>query len=249
MLLVSKLLALFVYPLSFFFILVVVSIVLRRRLSSRSANALTLLAVAWLYFCATEWGATLLLAPLERGYPAVETDALPSAGAIVVLGGGMTGESRFGLGGDLNAAADRLWHSAALFGAGKAPIMVLSGGAGLGQSTTEAELMLRALRAIGIDGPIELETQSQTTRENAYFTGKLLSARGITHIILVTSAAHMRRVCLSRPPQPIIRRPFVWGRYRDGSPRQSALPAPLVRYMNGWAIGSTSALATLRWRR
>ena len=140
MLLVSKLLALFVFPLSFFFTLVVVSIVLRRRLAHRSANALRLLAVAWLYFCATEWGASLLLAPLERGYPAVETDALPLAEAIVVLGGGMTDESRFGLGGDLNAAADRLWHSAALFSAGKAPIMVLSGGAALGQSTTEAEL-------------------------------------------------------------------------------------------------------------
>ena len=193
MLLVSKLLALFVYPLSFFFILVIVSIVLRRRLASRSANALRLLAVAWLYFCATEWGASLLLAPLERGYPAVETDALPVAEAIVVLGGAMTNKSRFGLGGDLNASADRLWHSAALFSAGKAPIMVLSGGAGLGQSTTEAELMLGALRAIGIDGAIELETQSQTTRENAYFTGKLLNAHGITHILLVTSAAHMRR--------------------------------------------------------
>ena len=118
---------------------------------------------------------------------------MPVAEAIVVLGGGMTNKSRFGLGGDLNAAADRLWHSAALFSAGKAPIMVLSGGAGLGNSTTEAELMLGALHAIGIDGAIELETKSQTTRENAYFAGKLLNAHGITHILLVTSAAHMRR--------------------------------------------------------
>ena len=44
--------------------------------------AFTLMATAWLYFCATEWGATALLTPLEAAYPAFANEELPTAEAI-----------------------------------------------------------------------------------------------------------------------------------------------------------------------
>ena len=87
---------------------------LRLRGARGRANSLTLLATAWLDFCAAEWGAPALRPPLEAAYPALANAELPTAEAIVVLGGAVTGESRFGQGGDFNQAADRLWRAATL---------------------------------------------------------------------------------------------------------------------------------------
>ncbi len=131
MLLLSKILSLLVYPLSLCLLLLVLAMLMRMRGAPGRANGLTLLATAWLYFCATEWGATALLTPLEAAYPAFADEELPTAEAIVVLGGAITGESRFGQGGDLNQAADRLWRAATLYQSQKAPLLVLSGGSTL----------------------------------------------------------------------------------------------------------------------
>ena len=107
--------------------------------------------------------------------------------------GGATTESRYGLGGDLNHAADRLWRGAALYYAEKAPLIVLTGGTLTG-GRPEALLMAQKLREVGIpDAAMLREAESRTTRENAQFTRTLLQARGINHILLVTSATHMRR--------------------------------------------------------
>ena len=126
MLLLSKALSLLIYPLSFSLLLLVFAMLLRMRGARGRANSLTLLATAWLYFCATEWGANTLLTPLEAAYPAFANEELPDAEAIVVLGGGITGESRYGQGGDFNQAADRLWRGGALYTAQKAPMIVFS---------------------------------------------------------------------------------------------------------------------------
>ena len=91
MLLLSKILSLLVYPLSLCLLLLVLAILLRMRGARGRANNVTLLATAWLYFCATEWGATALLNPLEAAYPAFANEELPTAEAIVVLGGAVTG--------------------------------------------------------------------------------------------------------------------------------------------------------------
>ena len=93
--------------------------------ATAKANILNVLATAWLYFCATAFGADMLSTPLEMAYPAFADEGLPNADAIVVLGGGITSESRFGIGGNFNQAADRLARSD-LYRAGKAPIIVLS---------------------------------------------------------------------------------------------------------------------------
>ena len=91
MLLLSKVLSLLIYPLSFSLLLLVFAMLLRMRGARGRANSLTLLATAWLYFCATEWGANTLLSPLEAAYPAFANEELPEAEAIVVLGGGIIG--------------------------------------------------------------------------------------------------------------------------------------------------------------
>ena len=158
------------------------------------ANTLTILATIWLYFCSTEWGAGALLSPLESAYPAFVHEELPNAQAILVLGGGTSGESQFGQGGDLNQAADRLWLGAALHRAGKAPLIVLSGGSVPPEAIPESRLMAQKLKVLGIpETALLLESESRTTRENAQYSRSLLQDLGITHVLLVTSASHMRR--------------------------------------------------------
>ncbi len=194
MLLISKLLSSLIYPLSFCLFLLLFALLLRLLGARAKANWLTVLATVWLYFCATEFGADTLAAPLEAAYPAIANQDLPAADAIVVLGGGITGESRYGLGGDFNGAADRLWRAADLYRAGKAPIIVLSGGTSLQGGMPEAPMMAQKLRGLGlIEAAWIEEPESRTTRENGQFTRALLEGSGVNHILLVTSASHMRR--------------------------------------------------------
>ena len=119
---------------------------------------------------------------------------MPTAEAIVVLGGAITGESLFGQGGDFNQAADRLWRAATLYQSQKAAVLVLSGGTTLLGGLPESELMAQKLGALGIpEAALLQEAESRTTRENAQYTRALLEGQRINHILLVTSASHMRR--------------------------------------------------------
>jgi len=194
MLLLSKIATLLIYPLSFSLLCLFVAVLLRRRGGATRASLLTLIAVLWLYFCSTEWGASTLMTPLEAAYPAFTDEELPDAEAIVVMGGAINGETRFGRDGDLNHAADRLWRAATLYRAAKAPLLVLSGGTRVEGALTESHLMAKKLASIGIprDALVQ-ESESRNTRENGQQTYALLYPRDIQHILLVTSASHMRR--------------------------------------------------------
>jgi uncharacterized SAM-binding protein YcdF (DUF218 family) len=193
-LLLSKIATLLIYPLSLSLLCFVLAALWRRRGGNFFAGLLTLIAVSWLYFCSTEWGANTLMTPLEAAYPAFSDEELPRAEAIVVLGGAINGETRFGQDGDFNQAADRLWRAAALYLAGKAPLLVLSGGARVEGELPGSHLMAEKLASIGIprDALVQ-ESESRTTRENGQQTHALLRQRDIQHILLVTSASHMRR--------------------------------------------------------
>ena len=166
MLLLTKILSLLLYPLSFSLFLLLLAFLFRLRGERARSASLTLIGTVWLYFCSTEFGASGLSGPLESAYPAFANEELPTAQAAVILGGATT-ESRYGLGGDLNHAADRLWRGAALYYAEKAPLIVLTGGTLTG-GRPEALLMAQKLREIGIpDAAILREAESRTTREHA----------------------------------------------------------------------------------
>lgn len=133
---------------------------------------------------------------LEGRYAPQALESVPSADAILVLGGAVRGTAPPRLFPDLNASADRVWHGARLYHAGKASLVILSGGH-LPWSTAEgpeAHAMLQFLIDLGVpEDRVLLETRSGTTRENALETAGLLEARGIERVLLVTSAEHMRR--------------------------------------------------------
>lgn len=150
-------------------------------------------AVLWLATWSLPVVSHGLRGALEAGFPPLAPGALPNAEAIVVLGGGIRPPGVTGDVPDLSGAADRVWFAARLFHAGKAPVMVLSGGSNPKVSaTSEAHAMRGFAVDLGIPvGAMLLEEQSRNTRENARFTAELL--RPPAHILLVTSALHMHR--------------------------------------------------------
>jgi uncharacterized SAM-binding protein YcdF (DUF218 family) len=189
----SKLLSLLVYPLSLSLLLCVVALILAR-FRRESASFYTLLfAVVWLYLSATPFFANFLIGTLERGYGSRAMSAVSEAEAIVLLGGATRGDTHMGTLPDLNQHADRLVHAVSLYKAGKAPLILLSGGSASG-SRPEAQQMRDVLGVMGVPAKnLILENASRDTHDNAVFSAQILRDRGIKRILLVTSAYHMRR--------------------------------------------------------
>jgi uncharacterized SAM-binding protein YcdF (DUF218 family) len=88
---------------------------------------------------------------------------------------------------------DRLTHALALYKAGKAPLVLLSGGAHPG-NRSEAEIMYEHLVLMGVPASaLLMERQSRDTHDNALYSAILLKGKGIKRVLLVTSGFHMRR--------------------------------------------------------
>ena len=139
-----------------------------------------------------------LTGSLEGQYPDAGADSYPPAQAIVVLGGTIHMPSMVHHASGIIDPSDRLLMALRLYHAGKAPVVILSGGNnplfGKVPEQSEAEVMRLLLVEWGIpDAAIQVEGGSINTRENALFSHQLLARRGIERIILVTSAIHMPR--------------------------------------------------------
>ena len=172
-------------------LLLLAAMVLRR--FSRLALLLGVLSFAWLYVCSTALFADLLMGNLEDRYRPKALSVVPSADAIVVLGGGTRGDTHFSSMGDLNQSADRLTHAVQLYKAGKAPLILLSGG-GDPDGRPEAELMYEHLELMGVNPrSMKMERESRNTHDNAVYSAVVLQGRGVRKILLVTSAYHMGR--------------------------------------------------------
>lgn len=155
-------------------------------------------AWSWLWLWSTPWASQRMQVLLVSEYAYVPVEEMPVAQAIVVLGGAIgtaTTQRPYPV---LTDFSNRLWHAARLFRAGKAPLMVLSGGSDPAVAlTSEAEAMRLFLLELGIPpGAMLIEGQSGTTRENARYAAELLRAHQVQRVLLVTSGFHMRRATL-----------------------------------------------------
>ena len=190
--LISKLLTLVIYPLTLCLLLVPLGLLLRRRWP-RLGMVFCVVGLGWLLLWSLPVPSSLFAASLENQNPQLAPADLPVVDAIVVLGGGIREDA---LGVNLNLAADRVWFGAKLFHAGRAPLVILSGGSSeeLGTIWPEARAMAAFITDLGVpESALMLESESRTTRENAIDTQRLLQARGLHRILLVTSAQHMPR--------------------------------------------------------
>ena len=189
----SKLLPLFVYPLGFSCILLLVALWFCYK-RSRWTFVPVLLAFIILMTASNVKFSNSLVTSLERKYLPLETT--PKADAIVILGGATRSQEPPRIIPDMSERGDRLLYGVKLYKDGAAPYILLTGGRidWYGGSSSEAEDMATLVEIMGVPGEdLLLESRSLTTYENAVYTKEILDLRNINKIILVTSAAHMPR--------------------------------------------------------
>ncbi len=160
------------------------------------AALLLVFGVAWLWCWSMPLTANAVVDYLTAGYPPRRVEALPTSDAIVLLGGTVDPAAGRWVYPDLNGGADRIWHAARLYHAGKAPLIVVSAGNVWGGPERESEAVATRilLDALGVpESAVVVEASSRTTRENATHTAAIAGARGLEQVLLVTSAWHMPR--------------------------------------------------------
>jgi uncharacterized SAM-binding protein YcdF (DUF218 family) len=197
----SKLLPLFIYPLGLASLLLIGSLITLWKRPRIAAVGLTLALVA-LLVGGNGWVATQLVKSLEwQNLPPAE---LPTAEAIVVLGGATRPQVSPRPWVDLQDEGDRVIHGAQLYRQGKAPLVILSGGRIDWQDSSQIDSqsnrgsesadMVALMQTMGVPAAAMLQDPtSLNTRENAVNVKKILTERGINRILLVTSAMHMPR--------------------------------------------------------
>lgn len=184
-----------------------------RKTGAALAAAGVIWVTAWSLPATSLW----LGGALEARYPHVAAQQLPQADAIVVLGGNTAnGRANWFLPYDKETAIVRVDTARDLYRAGRAPIIVLSGGA-LEGDVSEARGMAHVLKQQGVpEEALLLENASRTTYENATQTEEELKEHGVNKVLLVTSALHMPRamaafskqgipaIAASTPPQIVL---------------------------------------------
>jgi uncharacterized SAM-binding protein YcdF (DUF218 family) len=192
----SKILPVFVMPISVVMLLVVVAIVLLRRGLAKSAVGVLTAAVAVLWVTATPWVAEALYRNLESRYPPLALADVPQAGCIVLLGGAVAPPLKPRVDTEFSDAIDRIYKSAQLYRAGKARMLVVTAGNQPWSLSpwAEADLIRELLVEWGVPKEaIFLEGSSRNTRENAVYSKNLIDSINCESSLLVTSAAHMPR--------------------------------------------------------
>lgn len=120
-----------------------------------------------------------------------EMDQAQPAGSIVVLGAAQYD------GRPSPVLRARLDHGIDLWNHGMGRILVVTGGEGSGDTTSEAAVGRAYARKHGVpDTAIVLENKGRTTRESMLAVSEILGSRGITSAILVSDPFHMLRLSI-----------------------------------------------------
>jgi uncharacterized SAM-binding protein YcdF (DUF218 family) len=151
-----------------------------RAIASRAKRALLWLAamlLAWWVLCIAA------VAIAGRG------DSRRRADAIIVLGAAQYD------GRPSPVLRARLDHAVELWRAQLAPLVLVTGGVGRGDTTSEAEVGRRYLLTQGIpDSAIILERVGRTSGQSVYAAGVLLRQRGMKSAIMVSDPFHALRL-------------------------------------------------------
>lgn len=189
----SKLLPLFVYPLGLACVLMVVALVMWWR-RSRWVPVPLSLALIVLLLASNTWVANSLVRSLE--WQQLPPKELPTADAIVLLGGATKSAFPPRPGVDLSEGGDRVFYAAQLYREGKAPLVIASGGriAWRGGGPSESADMAEILKTLGVPSSAILQDPSSlNTYQNAVNVRQIMKKRDIRRVLLVTSAMHMPR--------------------------------------------------------
>ncbi len=188
----SKILPFFVLPLGITFLLLGAAFFLRRR-------SLVMIAAVLLYLSSLPLTGRLALSAVESGMERLPASTASEAEAIVVLSGARSiapGVAKVSEWTD----ADRFFGGLELFKAGKAPLLVFTGGwvPSEPDAPTEGEILVEYAKAFGIPGDATRTTgKVKNTAEEASALAEMLGAGPSSSrkpkILLVTSAFHIPR--------------------------------------------------------
>jgi uncharacterized SAM-binding protein YcdF (DUF218 family) len=186
----SKALLFLLQPMVWIAILCIAAVITRRRRLKRSL----LITSIGLFLV---FGNPLLFAEVMSWWEVPNQGQDTRAEYAVILGGYAdfnTAERSI----EFNEAADRLTAGLSLYKAGQVKTLVLSSGVTFQEELgpTEADISSDWLLSVGVpEEGLILETQSRNTHENALYTAAMLieGAPELPHIILITSAFHMKR--------------------------------------------------------
>jgi uncharacterized SAM-binding protein YcdF (DUF218 family) len=192
----SKILPVFVMPITIVMVLVVVALAMLARGRTRIASGALVAAVAVLWIASMPLVAEGLYRHLETRYPPLPLAEIPESGCIVLLGGVVSPPLAPRVDLELSEPVDRVYKSAQLYRAGKAQFIIVTAGNQPWSVSpwAEADLIRDLLQEWGVPhDAIFLEGSSRNTRENAVYTKNVIDSIHCETALLVTSAAHMPR--------------------------------------------------------
>jgi uncharacterized SAM-binding protein YcdF (DUF218 family) len=189
MLFLNKLLPIFVLPLGWVVLLLLVALLRRKRWA-------LIAALAVLYISSMPLVGNRLTYWLESSYPALAIAQVENADAIVPLGGIFGPSVADGFLPNVGEANERLEAGIVLWQQKKAAWLVFTGGRSpwAKQAESEGAASKRAATARGVPAEqIAITADVGNTIDEAYAVAHLMGERGWHKIILVTSAWHMPR--------------------------------------------------------
>lgn len=185
-----------VSPLGLTFVFLVLCAVVLLLKGRRKTAILPALLVILLYATGATPLSSRLLASLEKPYAGVRVEDLPEADAIVMLGGLLTASTNDIFGADFHSSVDRPIAAAELVRQDKAKTLVLGGGIKRDgpPGVVESDYLLPWLNAWKLTPRRVYQLRNcVNTHDEALACQRLVEEHGWKKLILVTSAAHMRR--------------------------------------------------------
>lgn len=249
----DKLISLLIYPLGLSILLGFAGLLLWVLRHQRSAAVVLSCSLGWLTLWSLPPVADAVARSLEGQSTYLAVEAVPLADVILVFGGVMQPPRPGRPYPDLGAAADRVWHAARLYHAGKAPKVILSGGRNDWQEDwpSQAATMAQFLTDLGVpSSAIVLEERSRSTYENALYCAKLMRGQGMNRALLVTSALHMPRSYAVLRAAGVDAVPAATDFEVVDEPRNvlSWLPSAQALQRSTFALHEWVGIAVYRWR-
>ena len=223
MIYLHKILPVFFSPLFMVLALLIAGVLSRRR-------AWVISGICVLYLLSTPVISKSIFHMLETGARQLTPEELPNADAIVALSGGMSWtETLKGLAHDWQDP-DRFLGGVELFLAGKAPILIFTGGKSPWQlgSETEGDVLKKSAKMMQVpENKIWVTDLVENTEQEAAAVKKLLG-QARARIILVASAFHMPRAqrLFERTGLEVIAYPVDFSTKAEALTPMSFLPSP-----------------------
>ncbi len=194
----SKLLPLFLYPLTSSIIFQLIGLFLIKKRLFKYGFTLVFLSISYLYIFSTPFISRQLIWKLENKATNLQTTDNPEGDLAVVLGGGILSELPPRLSPEVNEAGDRLLKAISLIKSNRVEKIYLSGGnVGMGKddfSLSESYYSKKLAVKLGVDPKeIIIDGKSLNTFQESKNLINFAKKNNYQTILLITSAFHMPR--------------------------------------------------------